>query len=123
MTPEQVLHTQREVFYRALVEQDWDALARLYTDDYTLVRSDGSVLTKTEVLDDLRSDNLKFDSIELRDEKVLIIDSVAILTGESRTRSKYKGVEVQSRFRLIALYVETAEGPRLLHFQSTSIVH
>ena len=40
-----------------------------------LVRSDGSVLTKDEVLADLRAQNLNFESIELIDEKLRIIDS------------------------------------------------
>ena len=121
MTPEQVLRTHREVFYRALLERDWDRLANLYANDYTLVRSDGSVLTKSEVLDDLRTQNLVFESIELTDEKVRIIDSVAILTGQSRTRSRQAGTLMESWFRLVAVYAEVPIGLELLHFQSTAL--
>jgi hypothetical protein len=83
MTIELVLSTHRDVFYRALLEEDWDALATLYADEYMLVRSDGSVLTKDEVLADLRTQKLSFESIEVSDEKLRIIDSVAVLTGQS----------------------------------------
>jgi Domain of unknown function (DUF4440) len=121
MTPEQVLRTHREVFYRALLEQDWDRLANLYANNYTLVRSDGSVLTKSEVLDDLRTQNLVFESIELTDEKVRIIDSVAILTGQSRTRWRQAGIPMESWFRLVAVYAEAPIGLELLHFQSTAL--
>ena len=51
-----------------------------------LVRSDGSVLTKDEVLADLRTRKLPFERIEVSDEEVRIIDSVAVLTGQSRIR-------------------------------------
>ena len=121
MTPELVLMTHRDVFYRAIMEQDWDALAHLYADDYMLVQSDGSVLTKGEVLEDLRAQNLVFESIEIMDEKVRIIDPVALLTGKSRTVSLHAGVLMTSWFRLVAVYMETANGLKLLHFQSTPL--
>ena len=123
MTPELILSTHRGVFYRALLEQDWDGLAHLYGNEYMLVRSDGSVLTKDEVLDDLRAQNLLFESIELTDEKVRIIDSVAILTGQSRTRLQHAGTLIESWFRLVAVYAEAPGGLELLHFQSTALTH
>src|ERR1700677_1605757 len=100
---------------------DWDALATLYADEYMLVRSDGSVLTKDEVLSDLRAQNLNFESIELIDEKLRIIYSVAVLTGQSRSRSRHAGALVESCFRFIALYEEAPGGLKLLHFQSTPL--
>ncbi|WP_158787149.1 nuclear transport factor 2 family protein [Granulicella sp. L46] len=121
MTIELVLKTHRDVFYRALLEGDWDALAALYADEYMLVRSDGSVLTKDEVLADLRTQKLCFESIEVSDEKLRIIDSVAVLTGQSRTRSRHAGTLMQTCFRFIALYQEAPGGLKLLHFQSTSL--
>ena len=121
MTHELVLRTHRDLFYPALLKGDWDALATLYADEYMLVRSDGSVLTKDEVLADLRAQNLNFESIELIDEKLRIIDSVAVLTGQSRTRSRNDDAMVESCFRFIALYEEAPGGLKLLHFQSTSL--
>jgi ketosteroid isomerase-like protein len=121
MTHESVLDIHRGIFYRALLERDWDSLARLYANDYILVRSDGSVLTKGQVLDDLRAQNLIFESIELTDEEVRIFGSVAILTGQSRTRSHQSGTLQETWFRLVAVYGEMPDGLNLLHFQSTAI--
>jgi hypothetical protein len=50
MTAEEVLRVHRDIFYRSLIDQDFDALAVLYANDYMLVRSDGSVLNKESVL-------------------------------------------------------------------------
>ena len=121
MNHDTVLKTHRDIFYKALLHQDWDSLAELYADDYTLVRSNGTALTKEEVLTDLRTGNLVFNSIELMEEHVRLVGSVAILTGESRTIAERDGVASESHFRLVAVYVETDGNLHLLYFQSTDI--
>ena len=93
----------------------------MYADDYTLVRSNGTALTKEEVLTDLRTGDLVFKSVELMNARVRLVGSVAILTGDSRTIAEREGVSFESRFRLVAVYVETEGDLRLLYFQSTDI--
>lgn len=121
MNHDTVLKTHRDIFYKALLHQDWDSLAELYADDYTLVRSNGTALTREDVLTDLRTGDLDFKSIELLNEHVRLVGSVAILTGDSRTIAERDGVASNSHFRLVAVYVETEEKLRLLYFQSTDI--
>jgi hypothetical protein len=58
MTTQEVLTTHRQVFYNALLTLYFNALSKLYSDDYVLVRPDGSVLNKAEVLSDLREGGL-----------------------------------------------------------------
>jgi hypothetical protein len=43
MTKQDVLTVRRNVFYATLLNNDLDALSKLYSDDYMLVRPDGSV--------------------------------------------------------------------------------
>ena len=121
MTAETVLQTHNLVFYQALLDQDWISLAELYADDYSLVRSNGSVLSKEEVLTDLQSGDLVFRSIKLTNALVRLIGSVALLTGDSQTIAERGCVEFVSHFRLVAVYVEDEGRIRLLHFQSTDI--
>lgn len=115
------MKTHRGIFYQALLHQDWRDLAELYADDYILVRSNGDALTKAQVLTDLKMGDLVFKSIELMNERVRIVGSTAILTGESRTTAERKGVITDSHFRLVAIYVGTKQGLRLSYFQSTDI--
>ena len=79
---DEVLRIHKEVFYGALKSQNYTALEELYM----LVRSDGSVLNKQEVLQELRTNGLTFHSIELRESTVRIYGPTAVLTGESRGR-------------------------------------
>jgi ketosteroid isomerase-like protein len=119
MTAEEILSIHRDVFNRALKEQDYSALEGLYAGDYMLVRPDGSVLIKQEVLQDLRRGGLRFHSIELGQTEVRIYGSTAVLTAESQAVSSRRGMESHSHFRLIAVYVQQGQSIKLVHFQST----
>lgn len=116
-----MLRVHRNIFYRSLINQDFEALANLYANEYMLVRSDGSVLNKEAVLHDLKHGGLTFKSIELVSENVRIYGGAAILTGESRTVARRNGEEIFSRFRLVAVYTCHVENLKLIHFQSTPL--
>ena len=120
MTETEVLRTH-DRFNCALKSQDWEELAAIYSDDYMLVRPDGSVLSKEEILADLRIGGLAIKAIEIADVKVRIHGDTAILTGVSRTVTSRQGKETTSHFRLVAVYVADRSGPRLVHFQSVSL--
>jgi ketosteroid isomerase-like protein len=119
MTAEEILSIHTDTFNRALKEQDYAALEGLYADDYMLVRPDGSVLNKQEVLQDLRSGGLRFHSIDLGQSEVRIYESTALLTAESQAVSSRNGMESRSHFRLIAVYAQQGQSIQLVHFQST----
>jgi ketosteroid isomerase-like protein len=55
MNAEDVLRTHVETFQAALKARDFDTLSKLNSDDYMLVRPDGSVLSRDEVLRDLHT--------------------------------------------------------------------
>ena len=120
MTEEEVLAMHHKVFYEALTK-DYVALSNLYSDNYMLVRSNGSVLNKAEVLRDLKNGGLTFKSIELSNPEVRVYGSTAILTGESRTASLRNEIETSTNFRLVAAYTKQAESIKLAYFQSTSL--
>jgi ketosteroid isomerase-like protein len=120
MTETEVVSTH-DRFNCALKSQDWEELAAIYSDDYMLVRPDGSVLSKEEILADLRIGRLAIKAIEIADVKVRIHGDTAILTGVSRTVTSRQAKETTSHFRLVAIYVADRSGPRLVHFQSVSL--
>jgi hypothetical protein len=120
MTKDEVLKIHCDVFYAALTSQNYPALEELYSGDYMLVRPDGSVLKKQEVLQDLRSNGLRFHSIDPGQLVARTYGSIGLVTGESRTVTSRNGVESRGHFRFIAVYSLDGNSFRLVHFQSTS---
>ena len=121
MTVEDVVRTHTEGFNRALTTHDLDALSAIYADDYMLVRPDGSVLGKEDVLRDLGAGGLRFRSIDLANVSVRIYDQTALLTGDSRTVTSRNGDAMSAHIRLLAVYVQDRSRLRLAHFQSASL--
>jgi ketosteroid isomerase-like protein len=118
MTEAEVLRTHVDLFNGALKSRNWDQLAAVYSDDYMLVRPDGSVLSKEEVLADLQIGGLAIKAIGIADVKVRIHGDTAILTATSRTVTSRQGKEAKAHIRLVAVYVTDQGRPRLVHFQS-----
>jgi ketosteroid isomerase-like protein len=121
MTKDEILKIHTDRFLGALTAQNYAALEALYSDDYMLVRPDGSVLNKQEVLQDLRTNGLKFHSIDLLQSLVRIYGSTAVVTGESRTVTSRASGENRAHFRFVAVYARDGEAIRLAHFQSTTL--
>jgi ketosteroid isomerase-like protein len=121
MTAEEVLHLHTEGFNQALKQQDYVELEQIYSNIYMLVRPDGTLLNKQQVLKDLREQGLTFHSIEVIDPVVRVLGSAAILTAESRSVSSRNGKQSQAHFRLVAVYAQEPDAVRLVHFQSTML--
>ena len=121
LTSEEVSRTHRESFYGALKENDLEKLSRIYSDDYMLVRPDGSVFTKAQILDDLKAHAMSFPSIELQNEKVRVYGAVGVLTGDSKITTVRDGRENKTAFRLVAVYHKRSDRIELVHFQSSPL--
>jgi ketosteroid isomerase-like protein len=121
MTAEEVSRVHHEDFYGALKTNDLEKLSRIYSDDYMLVRPDGSAFSKAQILDDLKVHTMSFSSIELTNEKIRIFGSVGILTGDSKIITVRDGRESESEFRLVAVYCKQNDRIELVHFQSSPL--
>jgi ketosteroid isomerase-like protein len=121
MTTEEVSRVHREDFYGALRTNDLEKLSRIYSDDYMLVRPDGSAFSKARILEDLKTHAMSFESIELTNEKVRIYGSVGVLTGDSKITTVRDGQESKTEFRLVAVYHKQHDRIELVHFQSSPL--
>jgi ketosteroid isomerase-like protein len=121
ITAEEVNRTHHEDFYGALTANDLEKLSQVYSDDYILVRPDGSAFSKAQILDDLKTHAMSFESIELTNEKIRIFGSVGILTGHSKITTVRDGISATSAFRLVAVYSKQNGRIELVHFQSSPL--
>jgi ketosteroid isomerase-like protein len=121
ITTEEVSRAHLEDFYGALKTNNLEKLSQIYSDDYMLVRPDGSVFSKTQILDDLKTHSMSFPSIELTNQKIRICGAVGILTGDSKTTTVRDGKESTTSFRLVAVYCKQSDRIQLVHFQSSPL--
>jgi|SRR6266699_984775 len=111
-----------EEFLRALKSGDITLLERIYSDDYLLVRPNGDIFGKKEILCDLRRHSMKFTSFEVNDVLIRTKGSVGILTGDVRSTAVRDGVEIKTHARQLAIVSKENERITISHFQSTNIV-
>jgi ketosteroid isomerase-like protein len=121
VTAEEVLLLHTEGFNRALQQHDFAALDAIYSDRYMLVRPDGTVLNKQQVLKDLIEHKMAFHPVELKGVAIRLLGSAAILTAETTLLASRDGKHTFRHIRLVAVYAQEAEAIRLVHFQATEI--
>ncbi len=121
ITTEEVSRTHHEGFYGALKTNDLEKLSQIYSDDYMLVRPDGSAFSKAQILDDLKTHSMRFKSIDLTNQKIRIYGSVGLLTGDSKITTVRDGKESKTEFRLVAVYRKQNDRIELVHFQSSPL--
>ena len=118
MTEEQVRRVHHNDFYGALEKKDLAKLSQIYADDYVLVRPDGNMLSKAEILDELKSHAMTIKVIELANERIRIYGPVGVVTADSEMLTTRDGKDTRTRVRFVAIYVERNDKTELTHFQS-----
>ncbi len=73
------------------VKKDAAALNRILAEDWMGIDFQGTVMTKADVMKDLHSDATATESTELREIKVRIFGSTALVSGTEIEKSQYKG--------------------------------
>jgi len=111
-----------EEFLRALKSGDITSLERIYADDYLLVRPNGAILGKKEILADLRLHSMRFTSFGVSDVLIRTKGSVGILTAAVRSTAVRDGIEIKTHARQLAIVSKENERITISHFQSTNIV-
>jgi ketosteroid isomerase-like protein len=82
-------------------------MERNLTDDMTITRSAGSLMTKAEWIAGMRSDRTTVESLELSDVAVRVDGNVAVVTGVNRLRGRdAQGNAIDRRGRFTSTYVK-----------------
>jgi hypothetical protein len=75
----------------ALLKGDVAVLDRIFDDDFAYTSANGQTRTKAQLLDDIRSGNLKYNSLNHADVHVRAYGSAAFLSGRSVSTYVYMG--------------------------------
>jgi len=91
---------------QAQIGADVVALDRIYANDFVGVGPSGTVRTKTQVISDFTSGDLKFQSITTEEVQVRVYENTAVETGLSTMVGQDKGKAVPRDTRFTRVWVE-----------------
>ena len=116
----EVLKTESELEH-ALELGDTQVLDRVYADDFSYTNASGELLSKAELLADLRTGNHKVASVSHDDIRMHTYGNTVVMTGISTSTFRYKGVVTSGPRRFTNVYIKQDGGWRLVVHHVTDI--
>jgi ketosteroid isomerase-like protein len=111
-----------EVWRSAVLHADVSAMSNLLSDDYMAITVSGTLLTKEQTLDKLRSGKVHVSTLELSDRKVRFYAQTAVVTSEASMEGSNSEGEVSGHFRYTHVYVKNDAGVwKIVSFEASHI--
>ena len=107
--------------YEAMQRRDMAALDRLHADGLVFVNTKGRLLNKAEYLEEIRSGDLKFLSVETDDYHFGIYGDTVIMGGRAKSVVEYHGVVNRRPRRFTSVFIKMQGQWRLVAHQATII--
>jgi len=105
----------------ALTKKDFAAFASVFSDDAVFTGPDGAVLTKAQLLADLKSGTLVVESSQISDMKARIFGEAAVVTYTTTDKGKYKGQDISGTYRWTDTFVRRGGKWQIVAGQGTPI--
>ena len=116
-----VLETDTQ-FFNALRHSDVEVLERILSDDLIIIDvMRGAETTKPEFIGAIESGYVRFEKIEIRDNRVRLHDRAAVITGQTQLTVSFSGTSSAVSSRYTHVYCELGGQWRLVSAQGTSI--
>ena len=108
----------------ALAKNDADALEKIYSENYMLVNTDGSVQNKADRLASIRSGDTKFDSFAYDEINVRsnAEGTGAVSIARATATGMNKGKKIEGTIRVTQVWSKTKDGWRQVSGQATPIL-
>jgi len=84
---------------QALIKADIPALNKIFAEEFTIIRPNGTAVGKTEAVKDVESGKTKFESIEGSDSKIQIYGNTAVMTDLEKTSAQIGGHPITGQAR------------------------
>ncbi|MDR3772418.1 MAG: nuclear transport factor 2 family protein [Terracidiphilus sp.] len=98
-----------EQWREALLKSNATAMQNLLADDYLAITSSGTLQTKDQTLENLRTGRTHFTQLEISDRKVRFYGSTALVTSIAEVRGATSEGEVSGSYRYTRVYVRDAQ--------------
>lgn len=116
----QILAVDKER-YEAMEKRDMAALDRLHADGLVFINTKGRMLNKAQYLEEIRSGNLKFLSVDIDDYHWGFYGDTVIMNGRAKSTVEYHGVVNKRPRRFTSVFIKLQGQWRLVAHQATII--
>lgn len=106
----------------AAVKRDVATFDRIYADDLTDVAPDGTMSTKAQDVEDLKSGTFAVESAMQSDLKPRVYGEAAVVTGITDLKGTYKGDDISGQYRFTDTYIKRNGQWKLVATQATKIL-
>jgi ketosteroid isomerase-like protein len=103
-----------ESLNKLILKNDASSAATFYLDDFLLTTGAGKQKTKSEILSEIASTELKLSTNITENVVVRVVDHTAVLTGILRQQGSYKEKSFDVMLRVTDTWVKTETGWKIL---------
>ena len=119
---EEAVHAAMEAYKQLILDGNVAALDRLWTDDYTFINPQGTIVNKAERLANFASGNTNVGVIDSeREITVRVYGDMAVVQNLSTLHGTFSGVPTDTDLRGTFVWVRRNGGWRLLTNQLTAV--
>jgi len=106
----------------ASVKADIATLDKIEADDYLVIDPSGTISTKAEDMKNVKSGDLKFDSMEIFESKVRVYGNAAVVTAKTHLKGKYKTRDISGDYSSTDVFVKNGGQWRAVSSHITRII-
>ncbi|MGA9670585.1 MAG: nuclear transport factor 2 family protein [Terracidiphilus sp.] len=111
-----------EKWRNAVLKGDTAAMESLLADDYMAITPSGTLQTKQEAMENLRSGKVHFTSLEISDRKVRFYGTTALVTSVATIEGTNPEGSISGSFRYTRVYVRNPQGAwKVVSFEANRI--
>jgi ketosteroid isomerase-like protein len=108
-------------FTQAFEKADTGFMEKYFADEYTGIHSDGKLSTKAQEIDNVKSGNLKWASVDVHDRKIHVYGDTALVTGLSSSTGTIGGKPYSGDYRTTQVWVKQKGDWKVVALQSTRV--
>jgi len=111
-----------ETWRQAVLKGNTTVMSNLLADDYKAITASGTLQTKEQALDSLRSGRLHFTTLDISDRKVRFYGNTALVTSVADVEGASSEGELSGSYRYTRVYVRNAPGAwKIVSFEFNKI--
>lgn len=111
-----------ETWRNAVMKSNTAVMTGLLADDYMAITANGTLQTKEQALDSLRSGQMHFTTLDISDRKVRFYGTTALVTSLAEVQGTTGEGELSGSYRYTRVYVRDATGKwKIVSFEVSKI--